>query len=126
MKASLGGVQLVNVIVMVSVDPHRHGQASLNGVPQSATCTPYKQELSLYFLLIGIAALLMKFLQFGPVFGWSWWLVLSPFAMAVIWWAWADRSGYTKRVEMEKMERRKSDRIERQRQAMSLLSKKRK
>ena len=80
----------------------------------------------MYFLLLGIATLLMKYLEFGPVAAWSWWVVLSPFAMAVVWWAWADRSGYTKRVEMEKMEKRKTDRIERQREAMGMLPKKRK
>ena len=80
----------------------------------------------MYLLLIGIAALLMKYLEFGPVASWSWWVVLSPFAMAVAWWAWADRSGYTKRVEMDTMEKRKADRIERQRDAMGMAPKKRK
>lgn len=80
----------------------------------------------MYFLLIGIAALLMKYLEFGPVSGWSWWVVLSPFAMAVLWWAWADKSGYTKRVEMDKMEKRKTDRIARQRESMGMQPKKRK
>ena len=80
----------------------------------------------MYFLLIGIAALLMKYLEFGPVATWSWWVVLSPFAMAVVWWSWADKSGYTKRVEMDKMEKRKTDRIERQREAIGMGAKKRK
>lgn len=80
----------------------------------------------MYFLLIGIAALLMKYLAFGPFATLSWWLVLSPFGMAVVWWAWADKSGYTKRVEMDKMEKRKTDRIQRQHEAMGGLSKKRK
>lgn len=80
----------------------------------------------MYFLLIGIAALLMKYLEFGPVATWNWWVVLSPFAMAVVWWSWADKSGYTKRVEMDKMEKRKTDRIQRQREAMGVQPKKRK
>ena len=80
----------------------------------------------MYFLLIGIATLLMKYLEFGPVATWSWWVVLSPFGMAVAWWAWADSSGYTKRVEMDKMEKRKTDRIARQREAMGMQPKKRK
>ena len=80
----------------------------------------------MYFLLIGIGALLMKYLEFGPVAAWSWWVVLSPFAMAVAWWAWADSSGYTKRVEMDKMEKRKTDRIARQRETMGMQPKKRK
>ena len=80
----------------------------------------------MYFLLVGISTLLMKYLEFGPVATWNWWVVLSPFALAVVWWTWADKSGYTKRVEMDKMEKRKIDRVERQREAMGMLSKKRK
>lgn len=80
----------------------------------------------MYFLFIGIAALLMKYLEFGPVAAWSWWLVLSPFGMAVLWWAWADKYGYTKRVEMDKMEKRKTDRIAKQREAMGMQPRKRK
>jgi hypothetical protein len=38
------------------------------------------------------------------------------------WWAWADASGYTKRKEIEKMEKRKQDRIDKQRDAMGMLS----
>ena len=51
----------------------------------------------MYFLLIGVLGLILKFLEIGPVAAMSWWLVLSPFALAVVWWAWADASGYTKR-----------------------------
>ena len=75
----------------------------------------------MYFLLLGIAALIMKYIAFGPVAAWPWWAVLSPFGMAVLWWAWADSSGYTKRVEMDKMEKRKKDRLERQRAQMGML-----
>ena len=80
----------------------------------------------MYFLLIGIVTLLMKYLELNPVAAWSWWVVLSPFFLAVVWWAWADRSGYTKRIEMKKMEKRKTDRVEKQREAMGMLPKKRK
>ena len=75
----------------------------------------------MYFLLIGIATLIMKYIEFGPVSTWPWWAVLSPFGMAVMWWAWADSSGYTKRKEMDKMDKRKEDRIERQRKQMGML-----
>ena len=80
----------------------------------------------MYFLLIGIATLVMKYLEFEPVSTWPWWVVLSPFGMAVLWWAWADSSGYTKRKEMDKMVKRKQDRIERQRKQMGMLSAKHK
>jgi len=78
----------------------------------------------MYFLLIGIAALVMKYLEFGPVATWPWWVVLSPFGMAVAWWAFADSSGYTKRVEIDLMEKRKQNRIDKQRAQMGMLSKK--
>ena len=77
------------------------------------------------FLLIGLVAAVMKYLEFGPVAAWPWYAVLSPFALAVLWWWWADASGYTKRVEIEKMEARKQARIEKQRAALGMLSAKR-
>jgi len=79
----------------------------------------------MYFLLMGIVALALKYLEIGPVAAWSWWIVLSPFALAVAWWAWADASGYTKRKEIEKMAKRKQERIDKQRVAMGMLSAKR-
>ncbi len=79
----------------------------------------------MYFLLIGIVGLAMKYLEIAPVADLSWLLVLSPFALATAWWAWADASGYTKRKEVEKMESRKQKRIGKQRAAMGLAAKKR-
>ena len=76
----------------------------------------------MYLLLMGIVALALKYLEIGPVAAWSWWVVLSPFALAVAWWAWADASGYTKQREIDKMAKRKQERIEKQRVAMGMLS----
>lgn len=75
------------------------------------------------FLFIGIVGIALKYLEIGPVAAWSWWVVLAPFALAVVWWWWADSSGYTKRKEMEKMDKRKQDRIDKQRDAMGMLKK---
>jgi small Trp-rich protein len=72
------------------------------------------------FLLLGLLAVALKYLEVGIVAGWSWWIVLSPFAMAMAWWAWADSSGYTKRKVVEREERRKQARIDRQRSNMGL------
>jgi len=80
----------------------------------------------MFFLLLGIVALALKYLEIGPVATLNWFIVLSPFAMAVAWWAWADASGYTKRKEIEKMAKRKDDRIDKQREAMGMLSAKKK
>ncbi len=78
----------------------------------------------MYFLGIGILLLVMKYMEFGPVAGWPWWLVLSPFGMAVVWWAWADSSGYTKKKTMEKENARKQARIDKNREAMGFTTKK--
>lgn len=74
----------------------------------------------MYFLSAGVVLLLLKYLEVAPVAGWSWWIVLAPFGLAMLWWAWADTSGYTRRKQMEKMDQRKADRIEKQRKALGL------
>jgi small Trp-rich protein len=74
----------------------------------------------MYFLLLGIALLLMKYLEVGMVAQWSWWVVLAPFGLAAVWWAWADASGYTKRKAMEKMDKKKADRLAKNREALGL------
>ena len=80
----------------------------------------------MYLLLIGLLGLALKYLEIGPVAALSWWVLLIPFALAVAWWAWADSTGYTKKKEMDKMDLRKQERIEKQRAAMGMLPKKRK
>ncbi|UJW82285.1 TIGR04438 family Trp-rich protein [Hydrogenophaga sp. SL48] len=79
----------------------------------------------MYLLILGIALMLLKYLEIGFVAGLSWWWVLSPFALAVVWWAWADASGYTKRKEMEKMDQKKQERIDKQRAALGIRTKRR-
>lgn len=72
------------------------------------------------FLGLGIILLALKYLEFGAVAAWSWWVVLSPFALAVAWWSWADWSGYTKRKAIERENDRKQARIDRSREAMGV------
>jgi len=64
----------------------------------------------MYLVVLGVALLLMKITDFGPVATWSWFLVLAPFGVAMVWWAWADASGWTKQREMDKMEEKKRQR----------------
>ena len=78
----------------------------------------------MYLLVLGIILLAMKYLEFGPVAQWSWWLVLAPFALAVAWWSWADWSGYTKRKAMQREDARKKARIDRQKDKLGLGPKK--
>lgn len=72
----------------------------------------------MYLLVLGLILLGMKYLEFGPVAQWSWWVVLAPFALAVVWWTWADNSGYTKRKAMEREDKRRDQRRERTKQAL--------
>jgi small Trp-rich protein len=79
----------------------------------------------MYFLGLGLILLIMKYQEFGPVAGWSWWWVLSPFAAAAAWWAWADWSGYTKKTAVQRENDRKQARIDKSRQALGIDTKKR-
>lgn len=76
----------------------------------------------MYFVGLGVIFLAMKYLEMGPVAAWDWWIVLAPFGLAVAWWAWADSTGYTKRKAMEAEDAKKKERIERNREAMGMLS----
>ncbi|KQV78257.1 TIGR04438 family Trp-rich protein [Rhizobacter sp. Root1221] len=66
----------------------------------------------MYFVVIGVLLLVMKMAEFGMVASWPWWGILSPFGCAVVWWAFADGTGYTKRREMDKMDARVKKRRE--------------
>jgi small Trp-rich protein len=72
------------------------------------------------FVGLGIILLALKYLEIGPVAAWSWLMVLSPFALAVAWWAWADWSGYTKRKAVEKENARKQARLDKSREQLGL------
>jgi small Trp-rich protein len=72
----------------------------------------------MFFIVVGVLLIVAKMADFGPVATWSWWVVLSPFGAAALWWAFADSTGITKRREMDKLEERK---VERRRKAMEAL-----
>ena len=78
----------------------------------------------MWFLGLGLLGIALKLLEVGVVATWSWWVVLSPFALAVAWWAWADASGYTKRRVIEKENARRQERIDRQRSRLGTLRRK--
>jgi small Trp-rich protein len=71
------------------------------------------------FVVLGVLLVALKLLGIGPPVLWSWWLVLSPFAAALVWWKLADSSGYTQRQAIKAMDRKKADR---RRQALGKLS----
>ena len=73
------------------------------------------------FLILGIVLLAMKLGEFGPGADWSWWLVLGPFGLAVLWWNFADSVGLTQRRAMDKMEAKKIERRDRNLEALGLV-----
>lgn len=72
----------------------------------------------MWFIVIGVLLILLKLGDIGMVAAWAWWVVLTPFGLALLWWAYADASGLTKRREMDKLEEKK---LERRRKAMDAL-----
>lgn len=70
----------------------------------------------MFFVIVGVLLIVLNLAGIGPFGHWTWtlggdlWKFALPFVLAVIWWAWADKSGLNKRREMEKMEQKKEDR----------------
>lgn len=68
------------------------------------------------FVIIGVLIVATNLAGIGPFAGWNWeftgdlWKFCVPFALAALWWVWADKSGLNKRREMEKMDQRKQNR----------------
>lgn len=79
----------------------------------------------MYFLLIGIVLLALWYLEIGPVAAWSWYVVFAPFGLAVLWWWWADWTGYSKRKAIQRENDKKKARIDKSRAAMGIDTKKR-
>lgn len=74
----------------------------------------------MYLLGLSLLILALKYFEVGPVAAMSWWWVLSPFGITALWWVWADATGYTKRKAMEKMDKRKRDRITKNKEALGI------
>lgn len=72
----------------------------------------------MWFVGLGVLLIILKLNEFGFVAGWSWIAVLSPFALAIVWWVWADGSGYTQRKAMDQLEERQRKRRARQMEAL--------
>lgn len=62
------------------------------------------------FVGLGVLALVLKWLEIGPVAQWSWWAVLSPFALAVAWWAFSDAMGFTHRARQKREDAQRDQR----------------
>ncbi|SIP96750.1 TIGR04438 family Trp-rich protein [Pseudacidovorax sp. RU35E] len=74
----------------------------------------------MWLLVVGLLAIALKYFEVGLFAGLAWWIVLLPFPAAMLWWAFADWSGYTARRAMERDDARRQDRVDRQRDALGL------
>ena len=72
----------------------------------------------MYLVLLGLLLLALKWMEVEPVAQWAWWWVLAPFGGALLWWAWADATGYYKRREMRKLDERRELRRQRDMEAL--------
>jgi small Trp-rich protein len=71
-------------------------------------------------VIVGVLLLVAHLADFGPFGAWPWWAIGLPFLGAILWWQFADNSGWTQRKVMEKMERKKIARREKAMDALGL------
>ena len=70
----------------------------------------------MFFVIVGVLIIAMNLAGIGWFASWNWeftgdvWKFCVPFALAALWWLWADKSGLNKRREIEKMEAKKRNR----------------
>jgi len=71
-------------------------------------------------VVIGVLLLLGWWLDIGPLGRTPWWGLCLPFLGAVLWWEFADSTGWTQRRAIDRMEKRKVDRREKAMDALGL------
>jgi small Trp-rich protein len=68
----------------------------------------------MWIFYIGLVLLVSKLLDFGPLADLSWWWVLMPFVIALIWWEFFERRlGLDRKKAFDELEKAKQERIER-------------
>jgi small Trp-rich protein len=69
---------------------------------------------------LGVILVLLKLAGFGFVAAWPWWVVLAPFALAAVWWKFADSTGMTQRAAMRREDEKAAKRREAQFESLGL------
>ena len=70
----------------------------------------------MFFVIVGVVIIAMNLAGIGWFANWTWnltgdlWKFCVPFALAALWWLYADVSGLNKRREMQKMDARREAR----------------
>lgn len=80
----------------------------------------------MWFVAIGVLVQILNLAGIGPVGAWTWkeqwWIMLAPFVLAILWWAWADWSGLTQRKAMKKVDDKREARRQKSLDALGLQS----
>jgi len=78
----------------------------------------------MWLVAIGVLIQLLNLAGIGPVGAWTWrddwWLMLAPFGLAIIWWAWSDWSGLTQRKAMDRVDAKRDARREKALDALGM------
>ena len=74
----------------------------------------------MWLVVAGVVLVGRKLVGIGFAADWSWWLVLSPFALAALWWKVADATGITQRKAMEQEDLRAAKRREAQFESLGM------
>lgn len=78
----------------------------------------------MWFVAIGVAMLVMNLAGIGPIGNWTWgeywWAMLLPFGLALVWWLWADWSGWTQRRVMDAIDAKRDARRQKSLDALGL------
>ena len=70
----------------------------------------------MFFIIIGVLLIALRIAGVSPMANWNLdlfgdlWKLVLPFVLGLVWWAWSDASGWTKRREMEKDDERRAER----------------
>ena len=68
----------------------------------------------MWLFYVGLALLVSKLMDFGPLADLSWWWVLLPFVLAAIWWEFFERRlGLDKKKAFDELQKAKQERIAR-------------
>ncbi|MFG6466896.1 TIGR04438 family Trp-rich protein [Roseateles sp. BYS87W] len=73
------------------------------------------------FVLLGVALVVLRlggWVKFHNDDLWAWVIVLAPFGLAVLWWAWSDATGRTQRDVMRTLDQRREARRQQQMEAL--------
>ena len=78
------------------------------------------------FVLVGLVLIGLNLADVGPFGRWNWeffgdlWKFCTPFLLALVWWAYSDKSGLNKRREMQRMDDKKKARRQENLEALGM------